>query len=378
MEQGRSLLTTGFPPRPAGKLLTFPNAAPAAVEREHGIAASDSFSGVLLRHLDRLAVSGANVLISGETGTGKEVIARKIHERSGRRGRFIAINCGAFSENLVEAELFGHEAGAFTGARHDRMGWFEAANGGTILLDEIGDLPPSMQVKLLRVLQEKEIVRIGSREATPIDVRVLAATNVDLRMAVEGGQFRQDLFYRISVAPIWLSPLRERTAEIMDLVRHFIVLYGPENGFGAVAVSPAAERALLTYHWPGNVRELENVVRCALVICRGDVLEPADLHLSGLIGRPLGGRSNVRADPLHDLKVSVRRLFLSDEAPVYEMVEQILVHEAFEFSRRNQVRAAKLLGVSRNVIRTQLKRFGLLRGSEASATDDLSESGIAT
>ncbi len=378
MEQGRSLLATGFPVRSTGKLLTFPNAGAAAAERGRGIAASDSLSGVLLQHLDRLAVSGANVLISGETGTGKEVIARKIHERSGRQGRFVAINCGAFSENLVEAELFGHEAGAFTGARNERMGWFEAANGGTILLDEIGDLPLSMQVKLLRVLQEKEIVRIGSRETTPIDVRVLAATNVDLRMAVEGGQFRQDLFYRISVAPIWLAPLRERTDEIMDLVRHFIALFGPESGLGSVAVSQAAEKELLAYHWPGNVRELENVVRCALVVCRGDVLEPADLHLSGLVGRPLGGRSNVRADPLHDLKVSVRRLFLSDDASVYESVERVLVHEAFEHSRRNQVRAARLLGVSRNVIRTQLKRFGLLRSGEEAQSDDLAEPSIAT
>jgi transcriptional regulator with GAF, ATPase, and Fis domain len=377
MEQVRSL-STGSSARPAATLLTFPNPGSGAADREHGISDSDSFSSVLLRHLDRLALSNANVLISGETGTGKEVIARKIHERSGRRGRFIAINCGAFSENLVEAELFGHEAGAFTGAKHERMGWFEAANGGTILLDEIGDLPPAMQVKLLRVLQEKEIVRIGSREPTPIDVRVLAATNVDLRMAVESGQFRQDLFYRISVAPIWLAPLRERTDEIMGLVKHFIGLYGPESGHTVVAVAAAAEKALMAYHWPGNVRELENVIRCALVICRGSLLEPSDLHLSGLNGRPLGGRSNVRADPLHDLKVNVRRLFLNDEVAVYETVEQVLVHEAFEFSRRNQVRAAKILGVSRNVIRTQLKRFGLLRGAEAALPEDLSESGLAT
>jgi sigma-54 dependent transcriptional regulator len=365
MEQGRSLISGVLSAPPSGKLLAFPRQDHELHDREPVNTVSDSLSGALLRQLDRLALSGANVLISGETGTGKELIARRIHERSLRRGRFIAINCGAFSESLVEAELFGHEAGAFTGARHDRMGWFEAANGGTILLDEIGDLPQAMQVKLLRVLQEKEIVRIGSRQPTPIDVRVLAATNVDLRAAVESGRFRQDLFYRISVAPLWLPPLRERGTEIMALARHFIGLYGSEDVREGVTISAAAEKALLAYHWPGNVRELENVVRCALVLCRNGLLEVSDLNLSGLTGRSEGGRAAGPADPLQDLRVSVQRLFAKEDLAIFETVERVLVQEAFEHSRRNQVRAASLLGVSRNVIRAHLKRFGLLRGSEA-------------
>ena len=201
------------------RVLTLPNAEQAALTiRAKALIFHDPKSLTLLSHVERIAPSEANVLIIGETGTGKELIARHIHAQSGRKGPFVAVNCGAFSENLVEAELFGHEAGAFTGAQQARAGWFEAANGGTLFLDEVGDLPLAIQVKLLRVLQERQVVRLGSRKPVPVDVRLVAATNVDLEKAVQAGHFRLDLYYRLNVAPVFLPPLREREGDILPLV----------------------------------------------------------------------------------------------------------------------------------------------------------------
>ena len=197
----------------------------------------DPKSQALLAHLQQVAPSDASVLIIGETGTGKELVARHLHNLSARRnGPFIAVNCGAFSESLVEAELFGHEKGAFTGALSAKAGWFEEANGGTLFLDEIGDLPMPIQVKLLRVLQEREVVRLGSRKSIPIDVRVLAATNVQLEKAINAGHFREDLYYRLNVVSLELSPLRERPGDILPLVRHFIAAYSHRLGYGDVTL----------------------------------------------------------------------------------------------------------------------------------------------
>ncbi|VFT63128.1 putative transcriptional regulator [Pseudomonas aeruginosa] len=230
---------------------------------------NDPRSRELLERIERLAPSEANALVIGETGTGKELVARHIHALSGRNGGpFVAVNCGAFAESLVESELFGHEKGAFTGALQSKAGWFEAANGGTLFLDEIGDLPPSIQVKLLRVLQEREVVRLGSRRPIPIDVRLVAATNVDLADAVVAGHFREDLFYRLHVATIQLPPLRERRGDILPLAEYFIVEHCRRLGYTSASLSPEAERKLLGHSWAGNIRELENAIHHALLVCR--------------------------------------------------------------------------------------------------------------
>jgi sigma-54-specific transcriptional regulator len=246
------------------RLLPFPEMQ--GKSSRQALVACDAASENVQRQLQRLAPSEASVLIIGETGTGKELAARYIHEHSRRQGPFMAINCGAFSEHLVEAELFGHEAGAFTGAQQARPGWFEAANGGTLFLDEIGDMPLFLQVKLLRVLQEKQVVRLGSRKSIPVDVRLIAATNVDLAAAVEARQFRRDLYYRLNVASVRLPSLRERKDDILPLARHFLEAYRRKCGFEQVSLSLGAQSALLAHDWPGNIRELENVIHYGLIM----------------------------------------------------------------------------------------------------------------
>ncbi|MEP6504386.1 MAG: sigma-54 dependent transcriptional regulator [Betaproteobacteria bacterium] len=278
------------------KILTLPDShtAPLTI-RAKALVFHDPQSRVLLDHVERLARSDATVLVTGETGTGKELIARHIHTTSGRPGPFVAVNCGAFSETLIDAELFGHEAGAFTGATHARAGWFEAANGGTLFLDEIGDLPMALQVKLLRVLQERQVVRLGSRRPIVLDVRLVAATNIDLSRAVVAQHFRADLYYRLSVAGVRLPSLHERQADILPLAEHFIGVYCQRLGIRPVPLSAAAGEALRHYSWPGNIRELENVIHYALIVCAGDEIHASDLKLVPLV--PAGDR---RAGPAHD------------------------------------------------------------------------------
>jgi sigma-54-specific transcriptional regulator len=353
------------------KLLAFTNSNELALSiRAKALVFNDPQSQLLLHEVERIAASDATVLLIGETGTGKELVARHIHERSGRKGPFVAVNCGAFSETLVEAELFGHEAGAFTGANQARVGWFESANGGTLFLDEVGDLPLALQVKLLRVLQERQVVRLGSRKPIPLDVRLVAATNVQLERAVEAGHFRLDLYYRLNVAAVRLPPLRERRGDIIPLVDYFMEMYRHRLDLGPVTLSSAAERLLIEYQWPGNIRELENVIHFGLIMCRGSTLDSADLRLPGLARS--GSANDASADPLTALKQALRRVLESDQKHVYENVERLLVTTAFEHCENNQVRSAKRLDISRNILRAQLKRFGLLRdtGSEEGADVD--------
>ena len=254
---------------PVEKLLTLPESTSSNLSiRAKALVFHDPVSLQLLEHTERIARSEATVLVIGETGTGKELIARHIHAVSGRSGPFVAVNCGAFSESLIDAELFGHESGAFTGASQARAGWFEAANGGTLFLDEIGDLPLALQVKLLRVLQERQVVRLGSRRSIPLDVRLVAATNIDLGRAVEAQHFRADLYYRLSVATVRLPPLRERPSDILPLATHFIAFYRSKLNLREVTLSQSAQQALLAYSWPGNIRELENVIHFALIVCQ--------------------------------------------------------------------------------------------------------------
>jgi len=348
------------------RLLTYPHANELLSSvKAKAMCFSDAHSLQLLARLERLAPTEATLLVIGETGTGKELIARHVHDHSRRMGPFVAVNCAGFSESLAEAELFGHEAGAFTGAQQARPGWFETANGGTLFLDEIGDMPPSLQVKLLRVLQERQVVRIGSRKSIPIDVRLIAATNVELERAVERRQFRADLYYRLNVAPVRLLPLRERPGDILPLAQHFAATYARRLGAEPVRISQSAQQALLAYAWPGNIRELENAVQLGVIMCREGVLEARDF------GAVIGTNGEAAFEDLFDtLGKNLRRLLNSGRPGVYQSVEELLLKTAFEFCDGNQVQTAKRLGISRNVLRAQLKRFGMLKSEEQSTTDN--------
>jgi sigma-54-specific transcriptional regulator len=353
------------------QLLPFPASnEPAPVATAKELLCVDPTSRAILRQLDRLAPTEATLLIVGETGTGKEVAARYVHERSRNRGPFVAVNCGAISENLVEAELFGHEAGAFTGAQRARAGWFEVAQGGTLFLDEIGDMPLYLQVRLLRVLQEREVVRLGSRKATPIDVRLIAATNIDLEQAVESRQFRRDLYYRLNVAPVKLLPLRERRGDILPLAQKLIQRYAPRLGLVNAGLTAAAEEALLTHNWPGNVRELENVIHMGLIMSSDGLIDVLDLRLARpghcAATRAVEPYAGDRLEPEAELDLlgkGLRQLLNSNLDDVYQEVERLLVTTAFEHCAGNQVRTARRLGLSRNVVRAQLKRFGLIESA---------------
>ncbi len=337
-------------------LLRRPDDAPPAPVRATAMVFEDPASRALLRRMEQLAPTDTDVLIVGETGTGKELVARHLHDHSRRRHRpFVAVNCGAIAETLVESELFGHEKGAFTGALTAKAGWFEAADGGTLFLDEIGDLPPALQVKLLRVLQEREVVRVGSRRPIPVDVRVITATNVLLEEAVRTGRFRQDLYYRIKVGSLLLPPLRERPGDVLPLVDHFLTLYGARTGRRAARLAPDAVQALLDHGWPGNIRELENVVHNALVTAASDVLTRADFQLA----LPTNAET---AQPCvaETLRGSFNALFELDVPDLFERVNNALIRSAYGYCDGNQVQTAKMLGISRNVLRGHLARLGVI------------------
>jgi sigma-54 dependent transcriptional regulator len=365
------------------RLLTFPGAHESKPCWAKAPIACDARSEHVRRQLHRLAPTEASVLIVGETGTGKELAARYLHENSRRQGPFIAINCAALSEHLVEAELFGHEAGAFTGAQQARAGWFEAANGGTLFLDEVGDMPAHLQVKLLRVLQERQVVRLGSRKPISVNVRLIAATNVELEAAVEARQFRRDLYYRLNVAAVRLPPLRERKGDILPLARHFLDTYRRESGYEQVSLSSDSEAALLAHDWPGNIRELENVIHYGLIMSVSGVLEAQDLRLPKVASEHTGLKDGddsaiVAGDVIDAVGVEFRRLLQSDREAIHHSVERLLLVTAFEHCDRNQVRTAKRLGLSRNIVRAQLKRHGLLEQSASGhSSSAASDSGVA-
>jgi len=344
-------------------LLTLPDPDSHAISiRATALVFNDPASVRLLDYIERIAPSDATALIIGETGTGKELVARQVHKLSHRsNGPFIAINCGAFSESLVESELFGHERGAFTGALNARSGWFEAANGGTLFLDEIGDLPLSAQVKILRVLQEREVVRIGSRAPIPIDVRLVAATNINLAEAVQAGRFREDLYYRLNVAALNLLPLRERPGDILPLVWYFIERYSARLNLASVDLSADAERALLDYAWPGNIRELENVIHHALLICKNGRVTAADLHLNPNFGIFHGGSlDQTSVSSLKSLENALAALYEQSVDNLFDTIEETIIRTAYAYCENNQVQTGHLLGISRNILRHRLKRYGYL------------------
>jgi sigma-54-specific transcriptional regulator len=346
----------------AKPILLFPDPQQLSMSiRASALIFADEKSQQLLSLIEMVAPSNATALIKGETGTGKELVARHLHALSSRKnGPFAAINCGAFSETLVESELFGYERGAFTGAVGSKTGWFETANGGTLFLDEIGDLPLSTQVKLLRVLQEREVVPIGSRKAIPIDVRLVAATNVNLTEAVKAGRFREDLYYRIKVVPIEILPLRERTGDILPLVHHFLDVYRNRLHTIKPELLPETIRVLQTYPWPGNIRELENVIHRALLVCDGKAIRPLDLNLPTIQLASNNDALNTFVQS-NLLDRAISELIEQEPENLYDIFVRKVVEQAYEHCRQNQVQTARVLGVSRNVLRTLLKQFEMIQ-----------------
>lgn len=313
--------------------------------------ASIAFQSVL----DRLAPTDATVLIVGETGTGKEGVARYLHHHSPRRQQpFLAVNCGALTESLAESELFGHEKGAFTGAAERHQGWFEAAEGGTLLLDEIGELSLPLQVKLLRVLQEREVTRVGSRRPVKVNVRVIAATHVDLALAIRERRFREDLYYRLNVAAVTLPPLRQRREDIPLLAEHFLTLYARRLGRPQLRLGEDTLATLMAYPWPGNIRELENTLHNAVLLSKEPLIAPDQLRLSTL-------SHERRAEGDGALDDFMRQQLQSNHGQSWQRITGALVRNALELSQGNQIQAAALLGISRNTLRTQLGYLGLIK-----------------
>jgi len=302
----------------------------------------------VLATVERVAPTNSTVLLGGESGVGKDLVARAIHEKSRRaNGPFLKINSTAIPENLLESELFGFEKGAFTGAIASKPGKFELADKGTLFLDEIGDVPPVTQVKLLRVLQEREFERLGGTKTVKVDVRLIAATNKDLREALEQGTFREDLYYRLNVVPIDIAPLRERREDVPDLVNLFISRFAGESGKGIESISPQAMQILANYHWPGNVRELQNIVERGCALSKGPQLEAGDIHLDV---RPSKAANGVTG-------------FLP-EGMTLEQWEDEMVQEALRRANGNKSQAARLLGLSRNALRYRLSKIGIADESE--------------
>jgi len=316
----------------------------------------------IYKQIGRVAATPVTVLIRGETGTGKELIARAIYQHSDRAEKpFIAVNCAAIPETLLESELFGHERGAFTGAQARRIGRFEQASGGTIFLDEIGDLSPGTQAKLLRVLQERYIQRVGGDELIPVDVRVLAATHHDLEAAIAEKEFREDLFYRLSVVTLRLPPLRERAEDIPGLVRFFIQRYAVDLAVTEPAIQPEAIAWLQTQAWPGNVRELENVVRQAMLLARRLAITLE--HVQQVLmrdGKSLNAASQTIAAYVADLLARVQRGEVEDA--YWKMVSDLepeLFAQAIRLAQGNQAKAARWLGITRLKMHEKLTQLGL-------------------
>jgi DNA-binding NtrC family response regulator len=312
------------------------------------IAQSEKMQAVL-RLVERVAPTNATVLIGGESGVGKDLIARAIHHHSQRAsGPFVKINSTAIPENLLESELFGYEKGAFTGATTSKPGKFELADKGTLFLDEIGDIPPATQVKLLRVLQEREFERVGGTKTLKVDVRLIAATNRDLRAALEEGTFREDLYYRLNVVAIDIPPLREHTEDIPALVNFFLGKYAKEMEKKPQKITPAAMKVLTEFHWPGNVRELENVIQRAVTLSSNEVMDVGDIQIDVPVPRQAGVSSNHLLPPGMTL----------------DQWEEEAIREALRQANGNKSQAARSLGLSRNALRYRLSKMGVPDSAE--------------
>jgi len=313
--------------------------------------------------IGRVSPTDATVLIRGESGTGKELVARAIYHHSKRANKpFLVINCVAIPETLLESELFGYEKGAFTGAVSRRLGKIQQANGGTIFLDEIGDMPLSIQAKILRLLQEKSIERLGGREPIPVDVRIIAATNRDLEAALAAGRFREDLYYRLKVVTLWLPPLRERLEDIELLADYFLARLSTDMNMDNPGITPEAKAVLHSYPWSGNVRELANNLQKALIFCRGVPLGPND------ISKAIHGASESRSADEDSATEAIRRWFKQRLASGYgerlfdslmDDTASILISEALSLTGGNRSRAAKLLGLSRPTLQAKIEKYRL-------------------
>lgn len=292
--------------------------------------------------IEAVANSDATVLVRGETGTGKELVSRAVHYASDRAERpYLCVNCAALSAGLLESELFGHEKGAFTGAERDRVGRFELADGGTLLLDEVSEIEPNLQAKLLRVLQEKEIERVGCSKTRRVDVRVIATTNRDLEQEVKDGRFRQDLYFRLNIVPIQVPALRDRKEDILLLAEHFQSRFERRSGRPHRRLSDSSRKGLLSYHWPGNVRELENLIERAVLLSTGDELE-----VGGLDGaEAVATASSADAQPFRGLSL--------------EEVERLIVEDAYAANDCNQKRTAESLGIGVRTLRDKMKKWGI-------------------
>ena len=295
-----------------------------------------------LEFVENVAYSKSTILISGESGTGKEVFARYVHHCSPRKDKpFVAVNCAALPEGLLESELFGHEKGAFTGATTRKEGKFEMANKGTLLLDEITEMGVQLQAKLLRALQEHEIDRVGGRESIPVDVRVIATTNRDIKQRIKENEFREDLYYRLNVIPISLPSLRERKEDIAVLVEFFMEKHGREINKNISKIAPATLDLLKKYSWPGNVRELENTIERAVLLCRGDVLQPADLFLDEEENSSIEQSPNVE----------------SFVGKTLHQMEKEMILQTLQEVENNKTKCAEILGISIRTLRNKLTEY---------------------
>jgi two-component system response regulator PilR (NtrC family) len=324
-----------------------------------GIVGQDPAIQEVIRMVRKVAPSNSTVLIQGESGTGKELVARAIHRYSPRATRpFIAINCSAIPDNLIENELFGHERGAFTGATERKIGLFEAANGSTLFLDEIADLPQGLQAKILRVLQEKEVRRVGGNESFRVDVRLVTATNKNLAEEVAEGRFREDLYYRVNVVTITVPPLRDRRGDIPFLANHALAKFGHLAEGRVKEISREAMEVLLDYSWPGNVRQLESAIERAILLCEGDTITPRDLPQE-VLSRKTPGKpgERTRSD----------RFEIPSEGMNFETFERDLILQAMEKSDWVIAKASKMLGMSYRTLQYRLDKFGLKRPESRSA-----------
>jgi nitrogen regulation protein NR(I) len=338
------------------------------------IGRSDAMQNVF-KMIGQLSASNATALITGESGTGKELVARATYHHSKRSGQsFLAINCAAIPENLLESELFGHEKGAFTGATTQRIGKFEQCDGGTIFLDEIGDMSLATQAKILRVLQSGAFERVGGNQSLKVDVRVIAATHKPLEQAVAAREFREDLFYRLNVVRIHIPPLRERREDIPLLINYFLKKFAQGQGRTPKSITPAAIEMLNHFHWPGNVRELENVIQRAIVMAKGDVILPGDLppEISNVAPSSFEKKSSASGSALaatassnspSDWAAIGRTLFdwarQQSKLKILPAVERELIIQALLETKGNQVQAAKLLGITRATLRKRVEKFNI-------------------
>ena len=347
----------------AHRLMTEPVDLGAAEAAGHAAIVGQSRAmQTIYKEIGRIAAKPVNVLIRGETGTGKELIARAIYQHSDRaQAPFVAVNCAAIPETLLESELFGHERGAFTGADTRRIGRFEQAHTGTLFLDEIGDLSPNTQVKLLRVLQERCLQRLGGKETIPADVRVIAATHQNLETMMRDREFREDLFYRLNVVTVTLPPLRERREDVPDLVHYFLHRYGVELGSSEPSIQPEALELLKSQLWPGNVRELENVVRKILLRARGYTISVE--HVCAALAPPTPSPTADSAPLCSMISKLLADAQQGEHQDVYAKVigaaELELLSQAIELAGGNQAKAARWLGISRLTLREKLRQYAL-------------------